>query len=89
MEAALSLLRPWEDAFRFRPRWHPRFLYILRLNQSSKERVSPNRLWVSAKEAEAAAGGAAYPPAVHQWQNEDLLQSGQHQKSMQVGSVAL
>ena len=37
---------------------HLRFIYILRLNQSSKERVPPERLWISAREAEAASGGA-------------------------------
>ena len=54
MEAALSLLRPWSRAYA--ALWHPGFLYILRLDPSSKERVSSQRLWVSAKEAEAASG---------------------------------
>ena len=38
MEAALSLLRPWSRAYA--ALWHPGFLYILRLDPSSKERVS-------------------------------------------------
>ena len=41
---------------------HLRFVYILRLNQSSRERVPPERLWISAREAEAASGGAFRSP---------------------------
>ena len=37
MEAALSFLKPWEASSRLRSKWHPRFLYILRLNQVATE----------------------------------------------------
>ena len=59
-EATLAMLRPWVRSYALR--WHPKFVYILRLDQSSKERVPPGRLWVSAKEAEAASGGLCMQP---------------------------
>jgi hypothetical protein len=59
-EATLAMLRPWVRSYALR--WHPKFVYILRLDQSSKERVPPGRLWVSAKESEAASGGLCTQP---------------------------